>query len=241
MFYDEGLGSPFTYESHPEHASFVDANEANCFPESKIKNVIVEMMVSLTKGALETDGLHAVQCCYMPIHMAFIEDYTAIDELTSVETQDVLEMLTESTDRQAHPLFNDIKLATKFGSSSTLPANQPGLTTTQLIEGVTFDHSLYYSALHYYTIAGKLKTVQSGMKWFTLTRNRPVKKIRFHITGDVKAMNPYTYFGIFFGVPPVGNRFQYHVAGDTTNISHVAVDTHVRYNEWNLGFDHEKV
>ncbi len=75
------------------------------------------------------------------------------------------------------------------------------------------------------------------MKWFTLTKNRPVKKIKFHITSDVKAMNPYTFFGILFGVPPVGNRFQYPVVADTTNVNHVSVDTHVRYNEWNQEYN----
>ncbi len=127
-FYDEGLGTPSAYEANPLHASFVEAAEANCFPNSKIKGMIVELQVALTKPLLETDKIHAVQCCYMPIHMAFKEDYTAIDELTSVETQDVLEMQTEATDRQGFPLYNAVDLVTKFGTASTMPVNQPGLT-----------------------------------------------------------------------------------------------------------------
>ncbi len=128
MHYDEGLGSPSTYESHPENAAFVEAGESNCFVDSKVRNVIVEIQVALTKGLLETDKVHAVQCCYMPIFMAFKEDYIAIDELSSLETQDVLHMQTESTDRQGFPLFNAVDLVTKFGTSSTLWTNQPGLT-----------------------------------------------------------------------------------------------------------------
>ena len=60
--------------------------------------------------------------------MSFLEDYIAIDELSSLETQDVLEMQSEATDRQGYPLYNAVDMVAKYTGSSTLATNVPGLT-----------------------------------------------------------------------------------------------------------------
>lgn len=70
-FYDEGLGAPSGYNSNPQHASFAEASEANCYVDSDIQQVVAEFTLSLTKGALETDKLHAVNVSFMPIFYEF--------------------------------------------------------------------------------------------------------------------------------------------------------------------------
>ncbi len=127
-FYDEGLGEPSAQETHPENAAFVAVARGNCFVESRINLVLARLQFSLTKGALETDKVHAMNIQFMPIFMSFKEDYIAIDELSSSEIQDVLEMQTETTDRQGFPLYTTTKLTEKFAGSATLDAAQPGLT-----------------------------------------------------------------------------------------------------------------
>ncbi len=241
VMYDEGKGAPLAYESNPEHASFAETDEPNCFPESKVDFIVAQLVVSMTKASIETDGLHAIRYAYMSIGTAFIDDYTAINELDSNEIQDVLELTTESTDRQGHPLWNDVKMVASFTGSSTLPAAVPGLTGTQLLEGVTFAQNSYYDMLHYKTNGPKLKSVQGGLRWRTLTRQRPVHIINIKLRSSAKFMNPFALMAVLFGVPKSGTAEQIHVASDTTNINHVNVNLRFRYNEWHQGFYHLKV
>ncbi len=240
-FQDEGLGTPSAQETHPENAAFAVEPAANCFPDSRINIVTVELDVSLTKACLETDKLPAVRCCYMPIFTSFLNDLTTIDELSSIEIQDVIELSSESTDRQTYPNYNDVKMVEKVANSALMDQLHPNLTTTQVLEGVPFDPVIYYNALQYLTISEKLKRVQGGLNWFTLTRFRPVKKIRIFIRPKVKRMNPYTFFGVLFGVPKANDDFQYPMSGETTNVSHVSVNFTSRFNEWHQDFNFKRI
>jgi len=241
VMYDEGLGNPGAYEAHRENAAFVQAPEANCFPESRIDFVVAKLEIYMAKAALETDGLHSIKVGFMPIMTSF-EDLTVIDELSTLETQDVLELTSEDTDNQAFPLYNDTKLTEKFANSALLSALAPGLTTTQVLEGVAFDENVFYNALHFLTISGKIKTMTRGLKWITLTRNKPYRTIFIKLSNRSKRMVKKSFFGVLIDVPGVDGQFQLPVSGDTTvNLSHVGVSMQVRYNEWNQEFDMRKV
>ncbi len=111
----------------------------------------------------------------------------------------------------------------------------------QTIEGVVFDINLYYDNLHFMTTAGKLKSVQGGLKWVTMTRDRPVKKFRIKLRSKVKRMNKHTFMGVLTTCPSAGNRFQYHSAAETTDVNHVVVTMHTRYNEWHQDFNFRKI
>ncbi len=238
---DDAMSTPSAYEANPEHASFVEAGEPNCFPDSEIDRIFVEVTFSLTKGALETDSLHLVRCAIMKIATAFKEDLTAIDELSSNEVQDILELTSESTDRQAYPLWNGTDMAEKFTNSALMPTNVPALTTNQRLEGVAFSSEAYYDSNQYETIAGKLRSCNFGLKWFTLTRQKPFKKFMISLPSKCKAINEYTQLSLLTHVPAAGTHEQYHIATDTTNITHVNVDVKIRYYEWHQGFNFEKL
>ncbi len=241
VMYDEGLGTPSAYEANPENAAFVEDGAPNNFVGSRLDLILAKFRFSMTKAALETDNLHVITGMFMPVFLSFKEDYTAIDELSSAEIQDILELQTETTDRQGFPLYNNVKMVEKYANSALLAATVPGLTTTQVMEGITFSPNAYYDMLHYMTNSGKLKSVQGGMNWFTLTRDRPTKTIKIKLRRKSKAMNPYNFFGVIIYFPAVGSNEQVHVAADTTNVSHVTVDTWCRYNEWNPDFNFKKV
>ncbi len=241
IMHDEGLGAPSAYEANPENANFLEAGEPNCFPESVIKTILVQMEVSMTKAALETDKLHAIKFAFMPIFTNF-EDQAAIDELSTLDIGEILELQQESTDNQAFPLYNNVNMPfAGAAANSLLAANIPGLTTTQDIEGVTFQHDKYYDALQYFTNGAKLKSVQGGLKWITLTRNRPFARFNFRIRPKVKFMNKNTFFGILTHCPSSDKNNQIPLIGDTTNVTHVKVMFRARYNEWNQQFNHQKV
>ncbi len=83
-FYDEGLGAANVRETHPQNAAFaVVTDEANCFPHSRINLIIAQFRFSLNSNFID-DNLTHLRFGTLPIHMAFINDYTAIDELSVV-------------------------------------------------------------------------------------------------------------------------------------------------------------
>ncbi len=122
-----------------------------------------------------------------------------------------------------------------------LPTNVPGLDTGQGIEGVAFQTSVYYDAINFFTNSGKLKKVQSGLKWFTLTKNRPFREFKLFIHPKNKFMNPFSFMGCLINVPPVATFEQSAVAADTTNVNHVRVDIQTRYLEWNGEFNMKRI
>ncbi len=238
-FYDEAI-SPSTISTNPENAAFVEVDSMNCMPDSRIDGINVEATFSMTHGALETDKLHMIKCGFMELHTSF-EDIAATDELSGATIGTVLELETESTDRQAMPLYNTVKVLEKVATSGTLDALQPGLTSSQVIEGVAFQPNLYYDALQYHTTKNKLKACTNGLKWFTLTKDKPFRKFKFRIHPKTKRMNEFSFAGLMVLVPDAQTDFQYHLDADMTNIPHVDVMIRIRYNEWNEYFNFKKV
>ncbi len=243
-FYDEGLGAPSTIETHPENAAFAVINDqANCFVDSSINIVNAEFRFSLNSNFMD-DNLVTLRFATMPIHMAFINDYTAIDELTSIEVQDVIEMQTETTDRQGGPLYvAATDLSEKFAGSSNQGANQPFLDTDTGLEAVAFSEGVYYNALQFLTIKDKMRKVTSGLQWHQLTRQRPFLKYRVRIRPNVKRMNPFTFFGLLVHAVVVGSTEQPHTLTRdlVAATQYMDVDYEIRYNEWNQEFNMSKV
>lgn len=241
-FSDNGLGAPSAYNANPKHASFTEVNMPNCFPESRLNVITTQLIFSLTKAAYETDKLIAVRCAYMPIYTSF-DDIIAKDRVSTLDIGTILELQRESTDFQCYPLFNGLDVLGRNGLAvPTLHANVPGLTTDQKLEYVTFNHEDYYDHLQYSPISKKLMNCQGGIKWFTLTRNKPVAKINIFTRPKIKRMNDYSFHGVMTLVPPVSNDYQLCGAADTTIDSpHVGVSFHSRFNEWHQDFDMKRV
>ncbi len=239
IMYDEGLGTPSAQETHPENAAFAVATRPNVFVNSRINNINARVTYSLTSKALD-ENIPAIRVSLMVIKMAFAENYTAVDELSGDTVASILEMQTEATDRQGFPLYvgSAAKMAVKFTGSSTLNAAVPGLTTTQLIEGVAFDPTAYYDAIHFETIAGIIKNSQRGLMHFVLTPNRPVVNIDIKIDSKVKRANEFTFLGVLCHVNVVDSVQQLPATGDITAATkYVYCDVWTRYNEWNADFD----
>lgn len=231
--------TPGSYFTNPEHASFVEYSSPNCSPDSEIMSIFTEIRFTMTKKALQTDGLGAVRVCFLPIASSF-EDLKAIDELTSVEVQDVLEMTSETTDRQAYALWSGVDAAEKYTNSTLLGADVPGLTATQKQEGVVFDIDLWYDAINYYTIAGKLRSVTRGLRWITLTKTNPTRRVLLRQTSKTKRMNPYTQMSVIIGVPYAGTKYQIPMLVETATADHIVVEQNTRYLEWNDMFHAER-
>ncbi len=242
-FYDEGMGTPSALETHPENAAFaIQRDEANCFVNSRINNIVAELRFGLTSKAID-DNIPAICMAYMPIFMAFKEDYDAADELSGNTVKAVLEMQTESTDRQGFPLYVAGKdMAEHTAGHGDLGANQPGLDTDQGIEAVAFSTIDYYDMLHFGTIRSKLRATQGGLKWFNLTPTHPFRKVRFFIRPKVKRMNEYTFYGVLVHVPKAGFVEQLPNATEITAVTnYVTCYWNIRFNEWNQDFNFKKI
>lgn len=237
---DEALGAPTGAFTHPEHASFAEVNEPNCYTDSHVERVLAKVTLSLNKALYETNKIHSILCYIIPVVFAFKEDYTAINPLNSVEVQDVLEMQTEATDRQGYPLFNGTKLS---GGPLDLGANVPGLSTNTNIEAITMDMNLLYDALQYYSpkMTGKLKKVLGNIQHVIVKRNQPKTiPIRF-FSNSAKHQNEYTYCGVIIGTYDDSSAKQLFQSGDVTAASHINVNVHYRYYEWHRKFYSEPI
>ncbi len=236
-FYDEGLGTPTAKETNPRNAAFVlVADEANCFVGSRINNIFAEFRFSLASFALD-QNIPAIRFATMPLYFAFLEDYTAIDELSSLETRDVLHMQTETTDRQGGPLY---VAATDLpgGGGADLGANTPFLDTDVGLEAVAFSPGVYYNAIHFHTTGAKYQSIAGGLHWHTLTHNRPFMNLRFNINPKTKRMNEFTYGGLLVHFPIGGDEDQNFEAAEIAGAQNmVHMQWQIRYNEWNEDFN----
>ncbi len=238
--YDEGLGTPSDYEANPRNAAFAEAGEPNCYPESRVDFMYARIRFAMTNAAIETDAIHILRFATMPIFVVF-EDQTANDEKSGLDIGEILELQSEATDNQAYPLYNNVDMKEMATDLHVVPTNVPGLTGGTSLEGVAFQKAKYYDALHYYTNGNKLKTVQGGLKWHTLTRRKPTMDYTITQRSKTKSMQEKSFFGVLVYMPSSGDVDQHAVIADTTDIAHLRCDLTVRFNEWNGDFNMKRV
>ncbi len=239
IHYDEGLGDPASYNSHPEHASFAEVSTTSVYPDSKISTMHVKIILALTKHCWNTDKIEEVLVRIIPIYFAFKEDYEAIDELSTNEVQDILEMQKETTDRQGYPIYNGTDLD---GDLITLGTTQLGLTTDTKIEGITFSAGALYDGLQYYTNKRKLQKCMGRIMYRRVRRREGATlKMNIRLVSKVKRANPYMFCGFIIDIPNPGGATQLFEAGDDSAGDHILCKVLTRYNEWHENFDHNKV
>lgn len=230
---DEGLGDPNSAYTNPESASFAEYQGPNCYPDSRVNYARLNCEISLTKGAWNTDNVEVLKIGIIPVYMNFLENYTALNEVTSEEVEDILEMSHETTDRQGYPTWNGNKVG---GDKLQTGAAVPGLTTNTNLEAITFDVNKFYDALQYYTNGRKVNKSIGRIKWLYVSRRRTLR-VAVKLKSMAKRMNPYAYFGCIFVLPKENEFNQTTKNGDLTSISHVMVKASYRYNEWNENFN----
>ncbi len=238
--YDEGLGAMSAYESNPVNAAFVEAATDHCYPTSKINRVFSQLTVSMSKVMRETDKLGAVKFATATIHTSFMDGQLALDEVSTLDLNEILELQNESNDRQTYPVYNTVDLHDyKTNQGLDMPAEQLGLDTDLEIEAVAFNLDDYYDCLHYYTNGNKLRTICTTLQWHTLNRNHPVKTIYFNQQSNTKFMNAYAFLGALIYVPQNIAYEQIGKNSDTTietcTLEFVFKN---RYNEFNHEFNH---
>lgn len=230
---DEAQGDPNSKYTNPESGSFAESNEPNCYPDSRVNSARLNLELSLAKGTYVTDNVEVLRVAVIPIQTAFLENLTAINDATSEEVEDLLELQHETTDRQTYPLWNGNKLT---GDTLALGTDVPGLTTNQNIEGVTLDINKLYDSLQFYTNGGKVRHTIGRIRWVNISRRR-LFRMQIRFGSKTKAQNPYTFAGVLIHLPLQSEINSAVENGALTNIPHLNIRAFSRYNEWNENFN----
>jgi len=237
---DEGLVNADTVNVNPEHGSFAESNTPYCYKNSIIPKINFTLRAKLNKGGIETDKLRSIILDWMPIYTSFLNRLEAQDSKTAVQVEDILELQHETVGKSCYPIYDAVNMTN--GSTIGIHANATtalmGMTTTAALENVAFNKELFYDALQYYTNAPMLKKVIGKMHRVTLYRDHTYTYHSNNFTNPmVKRINDYTFCGILLYAPLAGTHEQLNVAGDTTDIAHINLAWHLRYDEWNPEFD----
>ncbi len=239
----EACNAPETVEVNPTNDNFAQDGGTAIHRGSIVPKLSLKMTVNMTKVAIETDGMRAIEFNWMPIYIAFLDNLDAEDEKTGTDIEDILELQHSTDNKDVFPLHTGVNL-TSGGLSpmSTVGYTEVfgdfGFTTDTVIESVAFDKKAFFNNLQFKTNASMLRKVTGSMKSVTITRDRPYKYYSNRFTyPSVKRGNPYTYCGILFHLPQASDPEQYFQVTETTAIPHVDVNVLVRFDEWNNAFE----
>ena len=155
---DDGLTSPETVQVNPQNKTY-ERNTADwfCYPGSVINNVKIQMYVNVTPSAQES-GIsgwvyHTTPVCttFEDVEMDFRDGAQSIGSILKLKKE-------ASTSNMVHPDWNGAKLL----NGNTMASTVPGLTSTQKMEGVSFDQDNFDIELSSCELQGKLKQITNG-------------------------------------------------------------------------------
>ncbi len=230
-----------TIKTNKENDDFAVVAKPNTAAGSYVPKVVSSWTMVLLSSEPGVLNLY-----HMPIGTSMLNRLDAFDKKTGNDIETILELTHEVTDEQCFPLWNGVKLF-EGHHVSDLPAEVPGLTGTQQVEGVAFDQEMFFDALHYYTNREMLRKVTGRMELykFGASVGQPeanyFERVKFGRNSFVpslcKYQHPYTFCGELFHAPKTGTAGQPDVAGSVTAIEHVSVYGRTRFMEYNPDFN----
>ncbi len=235
-----------TIEVNPSNGSFAEETGSIIAPDSIVPKMNISMSAHMNSVMRKVagDDLRTIKFNWMPIYMAFKDMYEAVDNKTDVEVEDILELTHTVAQKDATPLFNNIKcLREDDHPVSTIHLTETfshlNLDTDLKMECVTFDETLMWNALRYYSNSKMLSKAMGKWNTVYLNHEHPWRFNSSNFTHPtVKRGNEYTFCGILFHVPLAGTSKQALEAGDvTTATSLIEFNVQVKYDEWNSQFD----
>jgi len=231
-------------EVNPSHSSFAEETGSIIQPDSIIPKMNIHMTAQMNKSLDVTDKIRFLKFNWMPIYMAFLDMYEAVENETNVTVSDVLQLTTDVNPKMGKALYNNVKLlgATNWPMSTvnfTEVFGTAGLDTDVTGEGITFVEETMWDTLSYGSNSSMLAKAMGKWNSVTLDVRRPwIFNSNNFTNPTVKRGNEYTYCGILFHVPLVDTVDQWYEVGDVTAAnSFIDFDVKVRYDEWNSQFD----
>ncbi len=230
---------------NPAHGSFAEDAGPLIFNSSIVPKISLRMSAHITGPAANatTYPLKQLLFNWAPIYGAFKDDWTASDIKTGVKISDIVEVLIDtSTNDDVTPLFASAGSLVGTQPLSTVTDSEAfgdyNLTTNADMEGVAFDKALYFDARSYYSNSAKLGKVMPKINTVRVHAERAWHYYSNNFTNPiVKRGNPFTFCGIMFHLPSCGADDQIFDCGDVTDIEHLRISMHIRFDEWNQAFD----
>ncbi len=231
-------------EVNPSHANFAEETGTIIQPDSIVPRINIHMNAQMSHTMDELSNIRYIKFNWMPIYMAFQDMYTAIDNETDIEVEDILELIRTTSSKSATALYNNTKLlgATAMPMSTvnfTEVFGTAGLDTAATCEGVTYDEDSMWDALNHFSNAGMLSKAMGQWHSEILDVRRPWTFSSNNFTNPaVKRGNEFTYCGILFHVPLIATAKQFYDAADVEAAADsIKFRMQVRYDEWNQNFD----
>ncbi len=244
MYQNNAIVDYETIKTNPENADFAVVAYGDVCAGSYIPNISVVWTAVVPPS--DTEIVH-LRFDTMEIGISMLNRLDAFDKKTGEDIETILELQHATDDEIAYPLFNGTKLFESGGTYDIAPLGgfaDIGLSTTGQPEGVAFDKEKFFDAMHYYTNKEMLKLVTNRMNTHIVSeplvphgRSMIMGGRNINVPSLCKFAHPYDLCSELFSVPQVGDRTQYHLAGETTAIEHLMVKGHVRFFEFNPDFN----
>ncbi len=230
FFHDEAAEDPTAINVNIRHTSFDTSSQMNCVSNSIIPRTNFGFSAVMSEDMIEVSKTRAIRFKWFPFYLSF-QDYMAEDDRTGFTLKEILELVVDDTNEEIAPLYDDTKLLNAW----TMPTNQAGLTTTQVMENVGWDSSLFYDALKFYGNGRKISSVIGPIRNVTVTRDRPYYYHSNNFTNPrVKRMNSYSYCAVMFYLPKENTHEQIlEAAVCTDNKSSLFFRGLTSFPEWN--------
>ncbi len=236
---------------NPHNAGFVVETGPVCQNMSIIDKMTVDIDLAYTEDAFSS-GIINFKMKWFPIFTSFGDKLDAADEKTTTTVKAILELLSDATEEDVTPIYNNAKLDTTGPAERLIPVSTVNLaetiTTNNLDtslanEGVSLDMAQLFDALKYYTNKGALKSQMGKIRtqFFSYQRNNH-KHIRLQkfVPRAVRRIVPYSWFGLAFHIPlqtEIGQTYSSKLS--TTGESELGVQVRVQYDEWHPDFYQE--
>ncbi len=239
---------PSTVKVNPHNANFVRETGSVCNGMSIIDKLSMTLKFNLSKiGINEQVPFHVM---WMPIFFSFPEKLSAADEETGETVASLLEVVSDATEEDVTPSFNNTKSNVVGTSDRSQPLSTVNLTETVAImnmdtdathEMVTWDIVKFYNALQYYTNKGALKSSIGKIRHLTLDSNRRTKiyNINKFVPRAIRRIVPYSFMGILVRLAVVAEDDAPYVPVALTAGVTVGVTCMINYHEWHPDHNQE--
>ncbi len=241
---------PSTIVVNPRNSGYgVEASPMICY-DSIVQKMSGFTQFALSKHALETDKVVAVNFFIIPVFASWEDSYTPADELSGDTIATILKLTSDTTNEDVTPTFNGTDLPTGSAVhplSNIVDADEAfgdyNLTTNSQHEGVQFDMDKFWDAMQFYTNGGKLKTLIGNVRKYTLTRHKPYMTLPRNNFTPKQARNgvPHLYLGDLINIPIGTTVQQLFETGDVTSTGMMRVTDVRQFAEWNREFHQSRM
>ncbi len=241
--------NPESIEVHPKNTNFaVDGGAVICY-DSIVNQIMISKKFVFTKHAHVTDTIPKINVKTMKIIGSREDSWTPADELTGTDTATILLVTDDTTKEDVTPTFSGVDLTNAAAQPlSTVTMAEAytdyNLTTNANLESIAFGTNLLFTAEHYYTNGGKVKSLHRPLKGFTLSQNKRYQTI-FEKRFVPQRVRRAVESSIFSEIIHMDIDAAFQSAHDPSHVAtagnHIWCTIMVQFNEWNKKFEQARM